>query len=101
MKKRENAIGLVAIILFGTAVLLLGLTIALTFAPRNNEYRSNLTWAGLLIGFNFVFFGIPMLIASLVTSIISIVKIHRQRIGYIVLAGNVLIGVGVLCWLFR
>lgn len=101
MNQKGNTIGLVAFIFFGIAVLLLGFTIALTFIPRDNEYRSNLTWAGLLIGFNFVFFGIPMLIASLVTSIISIIKIHRQRIGYVVLAGNIVIGLGVLGWLFR
>lgn len=101
MNKKGNTIGLVALILFGIAVLLLGFTIVLTCVPRNNEYRSNLTWAGLLVGFNFVFFGIPMLIASLVTSIISIIKVHRQRMGYIVLGGNILIGMGILSWLFR
>jgi hypothetical protein len=54
-----------------------------------------------LIGFSFAFLGIPMLIASLVTGIISIVKDHKQRAGYAVIAGNLLLVVGTLVWLFR
>lgn len=101
MNKKENTTGLVAFILFGIAILLLGFTVALTLIPRANEYRSHLSWAGLLVGFSFVIFGIPMMIASFVTSIISIIKIHRQRISYVTLAGNLLIAAGVLSWLFR
>lgn len=101
MNKKENTIGLVAFILFGIAIVLLGLTVALTLIPRANEYRSHLSWAGLLVGFSFIIFGIPMMLASFVTSIISIIKIHHQRIGYVTLAGNVLIGIGIISWLFR
>lgn len=91
----------VSLILFGSGSLLFGLTVILTYLPRDNDFRSLLTWLGLLIGFSFVFLGIPMLVASLVTSIISIVKHHQQRAGYIVLVGNGLFMAGTLIWLFR
>lgn len=101
MKKNEDTTGLVSGILFGSGTLLLTLTTILTYLPRDNDYRGLLTGLGLLIGFSFVFLGIPMLVASLVTSVISVVKNHQQRVGYIVLTGNLLLGVGTIVWLFR
>lgn len=92
---------LVSLILFGSGMLLLVLTAVLTYLPRDNDFRGLLTWLGILIGFSFAFLGIPMLIASLVTGIISIVKDRKQRAGYAVIAGNLLLVVGTLVWLFR
>lgn len=88
-------------ILFGSAAALLLLTVIFTQLPRDNDFRAILTGLGLLIGFSFVILGIPMLVASLVTSVISILKEHKQRMGYFVLAGNLLIGIGISLWLFR
>jgi hypothetical protein len=101
MKKNGNTIGLVSLILFGVGVIFFGLTAVLTYLPRDNDFRSLLTWLGLWFGFGFVFLGIPMLLASFVTSIVSIVKVHQQSIGYIVLTGNLLLATGVLLWPFR
>lgn len=101
MNKNENASGIASLILFGSGTLLFVLTAVLTYLPRDNDFRSLLTWLGLLIGFSFIFLGIPMLVASLVTSIISIAKRRQQRFSYIVLAGNALFGIGTLLWLFR
>lgn len=101
MNKNGNASGLVSLILFGSGTLLFVFTVVLTYLPRDNDFRSLLTWLGLLIGFSFIFLGIPMLVASLITSIVSLVKKRQQRLGYIALAGNVLFGIGALLWLFR
>jgi hypothetical protein len=101
MNKNGNTTGLGSGILFGSGTLLLALTAILTYLPRDNDYRSLLTWLGILVGFSFVFLGIPMLVASLVTSIVSVIKNRTQRVGYIVLVGNLLIGVGAIVWLFR
>jgi hypothetical protein len=101
MDKNGNTTGLVSLILFGVGMTLFGLTAVLTYLPRDNDFRSILTWLGLLVGFSFVFLGIPMLVASFVTSIVSIIKNHKQRIGYMALAGNLLFVAGILLWIFR
>jgi hypothetical protein len=101
MDNKKNTTGLVSMILFGSGTILFALTAILTYLPRDNDFRAVLTGLGLLIGFSFLFLGIPMLVASLVTSIISIAKNRQQRVAYVVLAGNVLFGVGTLLWLFR
>lgn len=101
MNKNGNTSGLVSLILFGSGTLLFILTVVLTYLPRDNDFRSLLTWLGLLIGFSFVFLGIPTLLASLVTSIVSLVRKRQQIVGYVVLAGNALFGIGTLLWMFR
>lgn len=92
---------MVSLILFGSGALLFIFTAVLTYLPRDNDLRSLLTWLGLLIGFSFIFLGIPMLLASLVTSIVSVVRKRHQKVGYVVLAGNALFVIGTLLWLFR
>lgn len=101
MNKNGNTSGLVSLILFGSGTLLFVLTVVLTYLPRDNDFRGLLTWLGLLIGFGFIFIGIPMLVASLVTSIVSLANNRQQLLGYIALAGNALFGLGTLLWLFR
>lgn len=91
----------ISLILFGAGMSLLVFTTILTYLPRDNDFRGLLTWLGLLVGFSFVFFGIPMLLGSLVTGVVAIFKNRKQRTGYIILAGNLILGIGTLVWLFR
>lgn len=97
----RGTLGRVAISLFGSSLLLLVFTVVLTYLPRNNEFGSLLTWLGLLVGFSLFFLGIPMLLASLVISLIAIVKDHSKNLAYITLAGNLVVHIGIICWLFR
>jgi hypothetical protein len=92
-------LGRTALILFSSFVGLLALTVALTYIPRDNDFRSLLSWLGWLVGFSFAVLMIPLLGSSLVVSIISIVKRRGRQEGIVALICNLLVFVGVMAWL--
>ena len=77
-----------ALLLGSTAWLVL--TGILTYLPRNNEFGGILTWLGLLVGFGYLLIGIPMILAALITSIISVSNNKGRTLGLITL-GTILV----------
>jgi hypothetical protein len=76
------------------------LTAALTYIPRDNDYRAILTLLGLLIGFAELLIGIPLLIAAFVTSVIAVVKKRGLIEGRITLFTITGMFLAYFLWLF-
>jgi hypothetical protein len=97
--QRRWTIGTTSLALFAGSTFGLALTTLLTFIPRDNELRAVLTWLGLLVGFSYLFVGIPMLVAAFIVGIVSVAKNSGRREGLITISGVVLCIVALLAYL--
>lgn len=85
--------------MLGIGVVWLACTILFTYLPRENELRAILTTLGLLVGFSFVFIGLPILVAAFFTSIFAVARDKGRREGLITLICTAASFLGTLIYL--
>ena len=98
-QQKKWTIGMTSLALLGASAFGLMMTVLLTYIPRDNEFRAILTWLGLIVGFSYIYVGIPLLIAAFIVGIVAIAKNSGRQSGVITLSGIMLSAIALMTYL--